>query len=237
MSNIKKWTPPSIAELSETLEAAAKDDILNLTLSQDPPPKWLKEHPMVKVKVPDGKGGTVSVPMQYIPVERQRLLAKRIFGMVEIEIKQVQQMFNSVCVTVRLHYRHPVTGEPMYMDGVGGVGVQTDANAVASDMSKIKFDGVMKAAPAAAAYAEKNAYDKLGRVFGGEVQKDAIRFTEEWAMYADKVYNNPTLDDVKEMYDEVRSKLTADEIKNADRIINGNETSSFKKLIKQLQSK
>jgi hypothetical protein len=237
MSEIKKWTPPSISELSETLEAAAKDDILNLTLSQDPPPKWLKEHPMVKVKVPDGKGGTMSVPMQYIPVERQRLLAKRIFGMVEIEIKQVQQMFNSVCVTVRLHYRHPVTGEPMYMDGVGGVGVQTDANAVASDMSKIKFDGVMKAAPAAAAYAEKNAYDKLGRVFGGEVQKDAIRFTEEWAMYADKVYNNPTLDDVKELYDEVRSKLTADEIKNADRIINGNETSSFKKLIKQFQSK
>jgi hypothetical protein len=237
MSNIKKWIPPSIAELSETLEAAAKDDILNLTLSQDPPGKWLKSHPMIKVKVPDGQGGTVSVPMQYIPVERQRLLAKRIFGMVEIEIKQVQQMFNSVCVTVRLHYRHPVTGEPMYMDGVGGVGVQTDAGATASDMSKIKLDGVMKAAPAAAAYAEKNAYDKLGRVFGGEVQKDAIRFTEDWAMYADKVYNNPTLDDVKEMYDEVRSKLTADEIKNADRIINGNETTSFKKLIKQFQSK
>jgi hypothetical protein len=231
------WQPPTIAELTETLEQFAKDDVLNMTLSTEPPARWVKQHPMIKVKVPDANGNPVSVPLQYIPVDKQRLIAKRLFGMVQLEVRSTTQMFNSVCVTVRLHFKHPVTGEQLYMDGIGAVGVQTDAGATASDMSKIKLDGVMKAAPAAAAYAEKNAYDKLGRLFGGELQKDAIPFTKEWSMYADHVYNNPTLEDVRDLYDEKRSLLTPDEIKDIDRIITKSETTSYKKAFKLLQSK
>ena len=46
----------------------------------------------------------------------------------------------------------------------------------------------MKAAPAAATYAEKNAYDKIGRIFGGEIQKDAIQYTDDMAKFAQKYY-------------------------------------------------
>ena len=207
-----------------------------MTLASEPPARWIKEHPMVKVKVKDANGNTISVPMQYIPVDKQRLLGKRLFGMVQIEIRSTVQMFNSVCVTVRLHYKHPITGEALYMDGVGATGVQTDAGAVASDMSKIKLDGVMKAAPAAAAYAEKNAYDKLGRLFGGELQKDAVQFTENMSMYADAAYNNPTIDDIKALYDEKRSIMTDTDIADVERIIKNNETTSFKKAYKKLSA-
>lgn len=247
-TELKKWTPPTIAELTENLEGAAKDDVLNIALNQNPPQSWVMEHPMVKVKVkmqnPDGslvldnegKPKTMSVPMQYIPVDKQRLIGKRLFGVVQVEIKSTIQMFNSVCVTVRLHYKHPITGEALFMDGVGAVGVQTDAGAVASDMSKIKLDGVMKAAPAAAAYAEKNAYDKLGRLFGGEIQKDAIQFNENVAAFAKSFYDVPDIEDLKELFEMKREAMTTDHIKNAERIINNSETKSYKKLFDQLKA-
>lgn len=252
MSNeleVKKWTPPTIAELTDHLEDAAKNDVLNIALNQNPPQSWVLEHPMVRVKVKtynadgsiaignDGKPIMQSVPMQYIPVDKQRLIGKRLFGVVQVEIKSAQQMFNSVCVTVRLHYKHPITGEALFMDGVGAVGVQTDAGAVASDMSKIKLDGVMKAAPAAASYAEKNAYDKIGRLFGGEIQKDAIQFNEHVAAFAKAYYDNPTLEDVQELYELKKDALTADEQSHIERIITANETKSFKKVINQLKDK
>lgn len=252
MSNeleVKKWTPPTIAELTEELETFAKDDILNLALSQEPPRAWIKEHPTIRVKVKtynadgsiaiggDGNPIMASVPMQYIPIDKQRILGKRLFGYVRVEIKNVIQLFNSVSVTVTLHFKHPITGEPLMMDGTAAIGVQTDKDAQASDMSKIKFDGVTKANGAAAAYAEKNAYDRLGRAFGGELQKDAIQFTENWTMYAKPMYDNPTIEDVQELYELKKDALTADERAHIERIITANETKSFNKVINQLKNK
>lgn len=234
---VAKWQPPTLTDLAENVELFAKDDILNIALNQEPPARWLKSHPTVKVKVKNNEGQEISVPAQYIPIDKQRLLAKRLFGVVQVEIRSNTQMFNSVCVTVRVHYKHPITGEALWMDGIGAVGVQTDAGATASDMSKIKFDGVMKAAPSAASYAEKNAYDKLGRAFGGEIQKDAIRFDEGWSMYAQAAYDNPTLDDVKDLFDLKREAMTGDEINDLQRIINANETKSFKKALKLMSTK
>jgi len=233
---VKKWTPPTIAELTDNLEGAAKDDVLNIALNQNPPQSWVKKHPFINIKLPDENGNLVSTPYQYIPVDKQRLIGKRLFGVVQVEIKSTVQMFNSVCVTVRLHYKHPITGEMLFMDGVGAVGVQTDAGATASDMSKIKLDGVMKAAPAAAAYAEKNAYDKLGRLFGGEIQKDAIQFNENVAAFAKSFYDVPDIEDLKELFEMKRDAMTADHIKSAERIINNKETKSYNKLFNELKA-
>lgn len=242
---VAKWQPPTLTDLAENVELFAKDDILNIALNQEPPERWQKQHPSITVVTgyeKDDRGRNIvnkpiKEPLKYLPIDKQRLLAKRLFGVVQVEIRSNTQMFNSVCVTVRVHYKHPITGEALWMDGIGAVGVQTDAGATASDMSKIKFDGVMKAAPSAASYAEKNAYDKLGRAFGGEIQKDAIRFDEGWSMYAQAAYDNPTLDDVKDLFDLKREAMTGDEINDLQRIINANETKSFKKAVKLMSTK
>lgn len=235
---MKVWQPPTIQELTNSLEILAQNDTLNVALNMDPPAAWVKSHPTVRVKVGETEDGKdIKEPLKYIPVDKQRLLGKRMFTMVEVEIKSTQQVFNSVCVTVRLHYKHPITGEKLFMDGVGAVGVQTDAGATASDMNKIKFDGVMKAAPAAAAYAEKNAYDKMGRVFGGEIQKGAIQFNENWSMYAKEFYGAPSLEDLQELYDLKKEALNDAEITAAERILNNKESNSYSKLFKTLQSK
>jgi len=80
-------------------------------------------------------------------------------------------LFNSVYVAVRLHYRNPLTGEWLSHDGLGAVGVQTDAGAKASDLTAIKQDAIMKALPAAESYAVKDAAEKIGAIFGKDLNR------------------------------------------------------------------
>lgn len=231
------WKPPTLAELTSDIELAAKNDVLNIALNKEPPESWIKTHPMLTVKVGERDGNPIMEPLKYIPIDKQRFLARRIFGYVKEEILRECVMFQSVCVTVRVHYRNPITGEDMFMDGIGAVDVQTRKGASAADLSAINAGAVQKAAPAAAAYAAKNAYDKLGRIFGGEIQKGALQFDQNLAIYADAVYNVPTLENLQELYSAKKENMTAEEKANAERILNNNETTSFKKLQKQLQSK
>ena len=236
-NELAKWTPPTIAELTETLESAAKTDILNIALNTEPPANWIKEHPTIRIKIGEKDGKDIKEPLRYIPIDKQRLLGRRFFGNVKVEILRESVMFQSVVVSVRLHYKHPITGEDLFMDGIGATGVQTDAGFSASDLTKIKFDAVMKAAPAAASYAEKNAYDKIGRIFGGEIQKNALQFTENIAMFASAFYNAPDIDDIKELYEMKKDALTPEEMQYAERIINNQEKNSYHKLHKSLQAK
>lgn len=169
---------PSITDLVNDLEGLAKQDALNVLLSQAPPTQWIKRHPFVKVKI---NGQSEQLP--YIPIDKQRLIAKRIFGGHSVEILDSKVMFHSVVVTVRVTLKNPITGELMHHDGIGAMAVQTEAGASASDLSKIKSDSVMKAAPSAATYAEKNAFDKFGAIFGGELDKDTEQYTADSSIY------------------------------------------------------
>lgn len=156
---------PKLNELHHDVATAFKNDELQRLLNQPVNHAWIKKHPMVKVKTPDGK----SVPLEYIATNKVKFLLTRIFQFWKCEVVSYTALFQSVAVQVRLHYQNPVTGEWLYMDGVGAVGVQTDQGASAADLGAIKFDAVMKALPAAESYALKNAASKLGSIFGGNL--------------------------------------------------------------------
>lgn len=160
-----KHEVPSLASLHHAPEEAYKNDALQLLLSYPPNSKWVKKHPMVTVKDETGR----KVPLEYLPIDKVKVLLTRIFQVWNHEITGCYQMFNSVVVTVKLNYKNPVTGEWEFKCGIGAVGVQTDKDAKASDMSSIKLDAVMKAAPAAESYAIKNAAEKIGPIFGGNL--------------------------------------------------------------------
>jgi len=111
-----------------------------------------------------------------------------------------------VVVTVRLHYQNPVDGEMRYQDGIGACPMQTAKDAGATDFSQIKSDAVMKAAPAAESYAIKDAAEKLGKLFGKDLnRKDAFGYsalgnkfdmmTPEQGNYIDMIRNQTTLSD------------------------------------------
>jgi hypothetical protein len=144
--------------------ALQKENALNVLLNQPPKKEWIKSHPTAK-------------EVKYLTIARVEFLLTSIFIQWDIEIKTVQQIANSVVVTVRLHYKNPVTGEMQWTDGVGAAPIQTDKGAGATDFSKVKNDAVMKAAPAAKSFAVKDAAHKLGNLFGADLnRKDEIMY-------------------------------------------------------------
>jgi len=159
---------PTLADLHHDIEVAFKHDKLNLLLNQQPPESWVKKHPFAKTL--------------YIPIERVEFLLTRIYQNWRVEVLDSKALFNSVAVTIRLHYCDPITGQWSYQDGVGAMSVQTDKGASASDLSAIKSDAIMKALPAAKSYAVKDAAEQLGVIFGKNLnRKDVIAFAPAYA--------------------------------------------------------
>lgn len=159
MSNL-----PTLADLSQDIESAGKHDALNILLNNRPPDKWVKDHPM-------------AAGVKYLPIDKVEFLLTRIFQQWRVEVLSYNQLFQSVAVHVRLHFRNPISGEWSYHDGLGAVAIQTDKGASAADLSKIKSDAVMKALPAAESYAVKDAAEKLGALFGKDLnRRDALVF-------------------------------------------------------------
>ena len=164
---------PTLAELHHDVQAAFKNDQLKSLLNQPPHASWLKDHPMAKAK--DNAGNTI--PAKYIPIDKVEFMLDRIFGEWRIEVLSTSVMFQSIAVTVRVHYKNPVTGEWQYHDGVGAKSVQTNQGSSAADLSQIKDAAVQMALPSAKSYAIKDASQHLGSLFGRDLnRRDTIMF-------------------------------------------------------------
>lgn len=215
---------PTLKDLHHDESVAFKNDQLNLLLNQPTPEKWIKDHPFAK-------------NVKYIPIDKVEFLLTRIFQEWKVEIIKYSALFNSVSCHIRLHYKNPISGEWSFHDGVGAVGVQTDAGKSAADLGAIKQDAVMKALPAAESYAIKDAAEKLGILFGKNLnRKDTIGFAGAYS----KEEKAPAEDDwsvLNELYNLKEENLTEEEKINAERILKTKEVNSYNKLLKLLKSK
>lgn len=215
---------PTLKDLHHDESVAYKNDQLNLLLNQPTPEKWIKDHPFAK-------------NVKYIPIDKVEFLLTRIFQEWKVEIISYSALFNSVSCHIRLHYKNPITGEWSFHDGVGAVGVQTDAGKSAADLGAIKQDAVMKALPAAESYAIKDAAEKLGILFGKNLnRKDTIGFAGAYS----KDEKAPAEDDwsvLNELFNLKEENLTEEEKINAERILKTKEVNSYNKLLKLLKSK
>lgn len=156
MSQLTKL--PTFNELITETEQSIKENALMVLLNQEPPKSWLISHPMIK-------------GYNYLPIEKVEYLLTRIYTKWSVEVKSVQIIANSVCVTIRLYVTNPLTGEIEWQDGIGAAPVQTDKGSGATDWNSVKTDGVQKAAPAAESYAIKDAAEKFGKIFGRDVSR------------------------------------------------------------------
>lgn len=151
---------------------------LNVLLNNPPDDKWTKNHPIAKREIIQN-GSKVKVPIRYLPIERVESLLTVIFLRWHVEIRQVQVIANSVVVTVRLYYQDVLSNDELWQDGVGAAPIQTDQGAGAMDWDKTKSDAVMKAVPAAESYAVKDAAEKIGKIFGKDLNRaDQILYDE-----------------------------------------------------------
>ena len=229
-NEIIQYKPPTLAELIADKEMAYAQDDLNLILNTPVPTTWIKQHPMVNIKI-DGK----NVPLPYIPVKRVKYLLKRIYGKYEWEVKECKQVLNAMVVIGKLTVTNPVTGEKESQDGIGAAAIQMDKGATQGDLSAIKSNAIQIGAPAAESYALKNAAEKFGDIFGGNIYD--IDKTAYSPVFGEDVRKPVTLEDITELFALKREALTPDELTNATRIIDNKETNSYKKLFNQLQGK
>ena len=210
-------TLPKIQDLHNDLQEAFKTDQLNLLLNQPPKKEWVKDHPFAK-------------NVKYLPIDKVEFMLTKIFGEWRVEILSEGQMFNSVYVKVRLHYKRPTDGEWSFHDGLGAVGVQTDKGASASDLNAIKQDAIMKALPAAESYAIKDAAEKLGVLFGKDLnRKETMAYEASFTEVNEKM--------LYELLEQKAEKLTPTEYKQASDVLSNNQTKDFQRLHKLLISK
>lgn len=144
-------------EAGKTLQLS-KDNDLVVLLNQEPDPKWIKDHP-------------TAAGVKYIPIGIIEWLLTYIFIIWRVEILRENLLGNSICVTIRLFYRDPVTGEERWTDGIGAAPLQTDKGAGAIDFNKLKNASVQIAAPMAKTYAIKDAAETLGKLFGKDMNR------------------------------------------------------------------
>lgn len=163
---------PSIETLYQDKDLAIKRSELQVLLNQQPHVKWIKKHPFIKKEIVDENNKRQKVPYEYIPIERLTWLMVRIFGDYKTEVKEVKLIANSVQATVRIHYKDILTNNDMYQDGVGAVPLQTEQGAGAIDFNKMRTNAVQLASPAAVSFAEKDAFGRIGRIFGRDLNRN-----------------------------------------------------------------
>jgi recombination DNA repair RAD52 pathway protein len=215
MNELKKL--PTLSELVTESEEKSKQSALTVLLNQPPPDKWVKEHPMTKIK--------------YLPIERVEYLLTRIFGSWSVQINDVKILANSVVVSVRLFVTHPLTLETIFNDGVGAMPIQTDKGQGAMDWNFAKANGVQLAAPAAETFAIKDAAEKFGKLFGKDLtRKDVILYDDLY-----KPSTQTQFDELCELFTNAKN-IPADTFADIERVINTKEVKSYTKAINVLKS-
>lgn len=171
-----KTNLPTIAEIyaNDALPVLQKDALFTTLVNQEPKKEWIKEHPTLKKKVVNDKGQDQYIPLKYIPIERTEWLLTNICLKWRVEIKDSKLIGNSIVVTVRLHYFNHTMNEWDWQDGIGAQPLQTDKGAGAIEFDKIKSGAVQMGAPAAESFAVKDAADKIGKLFGRDLNRDTV---------------------------------------------------------------
>ena len=156
---------PKIQDLYNDRGLAKAQDTFVTLINQPPKSEWVKVHPFIK-------------GYKYLPIERVEFLLKTIFKQYRIEVTGQGTAFNGVWVTVRVHYKDPISGEWSFHDGIGASQIQTKKGASAADMANINNNAVGLAFPMAKTEALKNACKSFGKLFGSDLNKsDDIAYT------------------------------------------------------------
>jgi len=238
---MEKKNLPQLKDLySGSLDVKREND-LNILLNHTPKKEWIKKHP-------------IATNVSYIPIEVIEYLLTAIFIRWHVEIKETQTIANSIVVTVRLHYQNPIDGEMRYQDGIGAAPIQTAKDAAATDFTQVKSDAVMKAAPAAESYAIKDAAEKLGKMFGKDLnRKDAFGYdalgnkfdmaTSEQMSYISKLIVNCTFDETQvaeldgELFEGITDTRASEIIKTLEMNQRNDDISTQRNINKLLDTK
>lgn len=190
---------PKIQDLYNDRGLAKAQDTFVTLMNQPPKPEWVKVHPFIK-------------GYKYLPIERVEFLLKTIFKQYRIEVTGQGTAFNGVWVTVRVHYKDPISGEWLFHDGIGAQQLQTKAGTSATDLANINNGALSMAFPLAKTLALKDACDHFGKLFGSDLnRKDEIGYSFDVTLI-DFDENHPNFEKAVKAIKE--GKATIEQLKN-----------------------
>jgi hypothetical protein len=160
-TGIAKPKIPTFNDLVNLEGSIEKENELQVLLNMSPPEKWIKKNDMANGSM-------------YMPIDKVEFLLTKVFIKWWVEVKSYSVMANSAAVCVRLYYVSPITLETLFQDGLGASPLQTEKGASATDFSKIRNAAVQMALPAAETFAIKDAAEKIGRIFGRDLNRKEV---------------------------------------------------------------
>lgn len=203
---------PILSDLYKADDIATlfKTDQFNLLMNQAPEPKWIKEN-------------AYAGNSKYIPIGILETLLQRIFKEFKVEVMREGTMFNSVYVTIRLHYLNPVSGDWSFHDGVGSAQIQTAKGASAADLASINNNAVMMALPMAKSYAIKDACDHFGKLFGRDLnRKETMGFGVDKNLDKETEYN-----DLVALFESKQNFIPANDFDDVKSVIEKKQVKSY----------
>lgn len=203
----------SEADLLNELKDVKTNAQLFKILDNDPPEAWIKTHPKIS-------------SYKYLPIDKVELLLREIFGFnYRIEVLEHKELFNSVSVAVRIHYRElDIPYNWYYHDGVGA-----DEPKKATGKEELDQYAVASSLPLAKTLALKDAADHFGRLFGSDINRTDTIGSDARLSTPDK------LKKIIKLFEELEEKIPSKDYKNYRRIIDNKETNSYNKALRELE--
>ena len=161
VNGVQKRPIPKLSDLVNHEVVNSNQNELQVFLNQEPPDKWIRVN-----KFANGS--------RYLAIDKIEYLLTSIFLKWYVEVLEWKVIANSVCVSIRLFYQSPINGEMLHQDGLGAMPMQTDEGKGAVDFNFIKTSAVQMALPGAESYAIKDAAEKIGRVFGKDLNRTEL---------------------------------------------------------------
>lgn len=199
MSNLPIKSVPKYEELVQFDENKAKANDLQVILNHEPPANWVKAN--------DHANGSC-----YLPIDKVEYLLTRLFIKWWVQVLDYKVIANSCAVHIRLFYIDPITGETLSQDGLGAAPMQTEKGAGATNFDKIKNAAVQMALPAAETYAIKDAAEKIGRIFGKDLNRKDLMAYDSLAGRFD-LKEDPEIKRIAMMIGKAQSKQDLEKIK------------------------
>jgi len=139
------------------LSTEGKESLRTFILNHEPHGAWIKKHPLYN--------------NDYLPIDKVEFLLTIFFKKWNVEVKNVFHVANSICVIVRLYFQNPDTKVFEWQDGCGAAPMQVNSKSNPMDANEIKSNAVMLALPIAETNAIKDAADKIGKIFGRDLNR------------------------------------------------------------------
>lgn len=156
----------TVSEISKLNYDNAGLNEMQVILNQNPPESWLRKNEHANNAL-------------YLPIDKVEFLLTYLFLDWWVKIIKYSLLANSSVCHIRLYYTYRLGDKVIkkFHDGIGASPLQTNKGAKPSDYTEIKNNSVQLAMPNAETFAIKDAAEKIGRIFGRDLnRKDLINY-------------------------------------------------------------